>query len=540
MKINKVEPQTAKKAEITESLNDETTVVSWGAFSNDPNYYQFPPGLKGIKEVTKMGDNVVVLMNDGTLNGWYVCATGGRTTFLQHLSKLKNVTKIVWGSELGFFRQLALYIWSLNGACELHKVKVGSSSDEEKIEVVPLGYEIVDVITGRRGDLVVHTNGEVILMNSGSKNEEDLFHLRNLISKINSEPSKRLLNYKKGYLFTGGCSNSGATILWLDNKGLLHFEIEGKPERDYQIKGELSLPKKLQPVDDIVPEGVEYGVNFILLRNGKVTALDLYNSIETEIEESTAINSLKSPIKKIKLAESGPGGVMAFSESGRVLLVTTRKRPNKRDCFKRKSISPVEINILDAVVSDSGFIAIATGAHEESRDLNENLGVNPVARELYVWGKGYVNQRVETARKPKGLGKVFDVAVFWNVQIGSSGWICVREDGSLFGLDAYFTQATDIIPPWFPTDFIAIKAEGGFRATRKNGEIWVWGSSKVGEEYNFNLCRYTPVSYEMTLGEFEEYKSRSNTATDHLAPPEELKKCSKALKVGDLVVAIGQ
>jgi len=503
----------------------KTTVVSWGAFYNDPCYYQFPPGLRGVKDICSMRGNVLFLMNDGTITGWYGSGVGGRSEFHKHISTLKNVVKIKWRNW--GFRQDGIYVWYSNGECELLQAKKGESFFKGGIDVFKLGSNVIDVITGSE-DIAVNSNGELTLIDTGS-NDEDVIHIRNLLDKINSEPSKRLSDYTVGYLFTGGGSNTGATILWQDINGGIHFEQEGKPSHsDYRIEGTFALPKDIDPVDNIVPcDNGDYGINFVILRKGKLTALDLFNSVETEIHESAALKSLKSPISKIKCLYGSEGhadAVMAFSETGRALLVTTHEltslRPNRRDRFKKKSISPAGFNVLDATVIESGFIAIVEEASKELQPIVEIQTVKHTSRELFVWGKGPSGQSVDVARKPEGIGNVIDVAVY------VSGWVCVMEDGSLFGLDSFIPNG-DIIPPWYPSDFISVEFENGIKAKRSNGEIWVWG-----------LNQFIRGARSVNLQELQEGKG--NSAYDHLVPPDGLKDCYKVFKADDLVVALSK
>jgi len=521
MKKKKQEMPVMEKPEQTEESASETMVVSWGPFNKGGGYYQFPPGLYGVSEIHSSDDQLVFLKDDGTLQGWSVGGyVGGHSSFHQHLSKLKNVARVKW-RHWAPYRLASLYIWFNNGECELHEPKeIGTTIN---IEVVPLGNQVVDIITNHNLTIIVTSKGELILMYSHDIHiGEENPHVETLLKRINNEHSQKLLKYKKGYLFTGE-SNDGAAILWQDTMGRLHYEKEGKIQNVGERKGRTSLPKKLDPVDDVAPcDNGDYGNNFIILRNGKVTALDLFNSIEKDIPEATALKSIKSPIKKIKCplgARDNSDAVMVFSESGKTLLITAKPfsdfRPARRDRFKKSAISPQEYEVIDAIAHGQEVIGIIRKT--APKNLHVKNTKTKKSSNLFIWGKGSPHQKVEIAKKPDLIGKILDIVVY------NLGWICLKEDGGLYGIDA--DNEGNIIPPWFPDDFIAIEIENGIKATRKNGEIWKWGESK-----------HISAAWPVTLEELE--KAAGNSATDHLVPPKGLKNCSKVLKVGDLVVAL--
>lgn len=493
-------------------------VVSWGPFNKGGSCNHFPPGLHGVREIYSMRNQLVFLKDDGTLQGWSVGGyVGGHSSFHQHLSKLKDVARVKW-KEWGMYHLEGLYIWFSNGVCELHQSK--KSGKKINIEVIPLGDQVVDIITSNR-DVLVSSNGELILLGiNEAQSEEENPHLATLLKKINKEHSNKIREYKKGYLFTWS-DPCGASILWQDIKGDLHYENEGIINYGDK-KDTAALPKKLDPVDDVVPCG--NGRDFIILRNGKVTSLDLISSEEKEIPEQTALKSLKSPIKKIKSLDGSEGNgdaAMVFSESGKTLLVTEQPlsifRTARRDRFKKSSISPQEYEVIDAVAYDQTVIGIIKKTEKALTNIDVKSWKNKSSGHLYIWGKGSMHQKVEIAKKPDFIEKIIDIVVY------NLGWICLKDDGGLYGVDA--ENEGNIIPPWFPVDFISIEIENGIKATRKNGQIWVWGSSK-----------HISAARHVTLEELNEMEG--NSATEHLVPPKGLRNCSKVLKANDLVVAL--
>lgn len=522
-----------------------STVVSWPLTNKEYTLYnnkmgnpylQFPPGLYDAKAIEISRFSVAVMMADGALKSWSAKGyLGGQSSFHRHISSLKNVSKVKWRKWSPFMGE-GLYVWQANGSCELHEQNTDDSNG--KIKVTLVENSCIDVIIGsEKGDYCVLQQGllKPLIGNAYSLDgkplpQDERKHVLNLARKINADPKLHLKDYKKGYLFA---DDGGALLIWLNQKGELHLETEGNPNLGEEA--EAALPKEMELVDDFVPCGnASYIVDYIVLRKGKITALNLIEANEFEIKETTAIKSIKSPIKRIKDVGNLPDTVIALSENGKSLLVTVKAlsemKVNRREKFKKSSISPACYYVIDAIATENEIISIVDASSSVSSVGNVNPGfINQETYKLYVWGKGRnspyetVSSCVDIAKKPDSIVKVVDVAVYY------TGWICVLEDGSLFGLDSESTVADQmqICPPWFPSDFVSVNIERGIKLTRRNGEVWYWGNSD-----------YIAAAKKINLGELA--ASKGHSATEHLVPPEELQECIKIFRADDLVVALAK
>jgi hypothetical protein len=338
-------------------------LVSWPV-KPDEKYYQITQDIKGIKDIELLRDNVVLLEEDGHLNGFRLVANYelGDSVFSTHIRSLKNIERIK--TSRCFNR---IYTWSADQGCLLHEI------NNEKIEQTLLGKEIVDVLCGDSwslSDLTVSSEG---VLTAIPEKEHELFEpIKQLINKVNTDPESRITNYKKGYLFAIDYQNE-ASIVWMDNDGHLHYVQHGARHGTYVNKYywdkesyELKLPLGLDPVDDFLPDEFQpEGKDFLVLSQGKLKHLSLVQSKNPELDvesgindlaEQSAIKSIKSPVAKITQS------MVALFENGRAVEVTVHSlsayKTAGRERFKKKSISSEKYIVKDAVISGNTVFAI--------------------------------------------------------------------------------------------------------------------------------------------------------------------------------------
>ena len=447
-----------------------TTVVSWGRKANAA-FNLFPPGLFGVKAITYGTMGCVILKDDGTLTAWDIVGPGGRTAFHQHLDTVKDVVRVKASyTEERDLQKTGVYIWKTNGSCEFHCVDFGNG---QEVQVVDLGTGIVDVFLGGRdgivSDVTLLADGTLkaffVLKNGVKEVDEDVqTYLKNvelLSDKIRSNPKIKLCSCRGVHL----CSSypeDGMSIIWADEKGLLRMESVGKT---YEM-----APKGISGVEGIA------GGN-IVLQNGQLKMLD-YKMTLTDLPDYGGYHS-QEPI--VGLKDFGRDGyAIGVSASGRTFLVTSHFaiKFEYRVFYSTKHLSPPEWMITDVIYSPSAetFIGIRKVPVAEKIAFQlSNSKPTGKAGPLIVVGQECEYLTTRITQVPVDLGPVLDAQLF---QYVNTGWICVKQDGSLFGI--YPSKvAYDLVPPWFPRDICSIHINDGFIATRADGRTLQWSSRRL-------------------------------------------------------------
>jgi len=517
---------------------DETTVASWTIAEDGRLEYIFPPGLKNAKQINWLRDEVVILMDNGKIICWK--PRGGQSDFGKHLEKLNNVSHLKIGCK-------SVFVWYTNGLCECHY-----QASVEEVGIIKIGENIQDVLVDMMSEkqiIILNEEGLFKLFYLKENNNEDESQhdnlriytkktvglINELIDVLLSKSKDLSTKYKNGYFY---CHDEGAVILWIDNNKAVHLEQAGKPYRDYKPKypkkeyrviNRLTLPNQIGPVDDICPCGFyPHGNNYMILQNGNVRHLDLLEGKIEALPDHTALKALKSPVSSIKwVGSANKACVFACSENGRGVLITAFVKenyvPDIRYWFKKKSVSPEFLFVKDAIFVGDDFIGIVKSNDSiqprSEQSAVSNLLESNITGKLYIWGKGESRDSVEIARTPENIHEVKDAVVLDS--LGHRGWLCIMPDGSINGRDMI---SDHICPSWYPTDFVALEIDNGIVATRKNGEKWRWGYSKMRSNYSVTLEELAELS--------------KNSAHAHLKPPEGLINPKKLIKAGDIVVAI--
>lgn len=479
-------PTAKKKSEQAKTSEMTTTIVSWGSPIDD--CYHFPPGLFGVKSISCGSLGCIVLKNDGTLTGWHPGATGGpygfgpggQSSFHRHLETLEDVVRIK-ASFVESQKRLGAFIWKADGHCEYICIRLFDSYspafNNQKVEVLPLGQAVVDVILGAESspaDIAVMKDGTAIPIAVDEKEYQEVVsnsymgeEYKALIHKINKDPNSRLNDFKRGYLV------SDSEIVWLDQDGDIHLV-------DTQYSGH-KFPSGLKGVTDLVGASGEY----IILKDGKLQAFDLNNGMKP-LPDYGAYGSIKGPFVGIRYL--GPQdqkyGALAISESGKAILVTTndKVKVKDRDPYSKKSITPEEWRIIDAASWPGGSLGVAmcpTATENEFQTSQAAGHIDRPSGNLAVWGQdddSWGRCPISITQIPPDLGPVVDAQLF--SESWYKGWICVKEDGSVCGLVS--RESLDLMPSWFPKDICQISVEGGcFVATRRDGRVFKWGPGRL-------------------------------------------------------------
>lgn len=356
---------------------EKTYLGSWPV-KQEEKYYQITQDIKGIKDIELLRDHVVLLEEDGQLNGFRLVENYEleNSVFSTHIRSLKNIERIKTSRHFN-----RIYTWSADQGCFLHEI------NNEKIEQTLLGKEIVDVLCGDSWsltDITVSKNG--VLTAIPEKDQELFDPIKQLINQVNTNLENRLTDYKKGYLFAIDYQNE-ASILWMDNGGHLHYIQEGARHGTYvnnyywdKESYELKLPLGLDPVDDFLPDEFQpEGKDFLVLSQGKLKHLSLVESKNPELEaesgiyelaEQSAIKSIKSPV--VKITRSG----LALFENGRAVEVTVHAlsayKTAWRDRFKKKSISSEKYIVKNARIIGNTVFAIVENNLSAIEDCNSS------------------------------------------------------------------------------------------------------------------------------------------------------------------------
>ena len=544
MKAKKAAPSQKIPAGGRSSSVEETTVVSWGLIERTPgtslkdkDTYVFPPGLFGVKQISAGSLGVVFLKKDGTLSCWDLrSAQGGRTQWHRHLETLQGIDWIcasfLGGDRLGNKNFChGLYTRTQDGEMLFHYLDYTDVkdwfADRPRFKSLKLGKEIVEILLSNDWnedgvDLAVSKSRQLIPVGLDQKAfSEKNSTLSDFVHGFNQSHKADSWDWVHGCLLAEADGNP-IGLFWNDTHGKLYHHASPSSKM-----AAIKFPRNLPPVHGLAASGGQ----IIVLSEGKLFVLNPREGTIGPVPEHGSLKVLEGPIQKIHSIEPRGDFVVILDKSGRAGLVSastpTDFKPKYRVFTSKPWVSPSEYLLEDAwflldEVRPVGLgVAKISTPEKESFQAQTASGRESTYGTLRVWGQENDSENaVKVTEVPMEVGKVVD-AELYSSGYNSKGWICIRQNGSLHIQDPYPNYACadfDYVPPWFPDDFVAIKIDQGFVATRASGVTIRWGPShlKPGKSKTVEDLQQEPA----------------------LRPPADLGKPIKLCVLGELACAI--